>query len=87
MEPFQKCIEIHHSSSEKHVDFKSHILNQVMFTTTGRTEDEGYKELVENKAELIKDQINDRNGVMMEVKKELSPGFTYGDLRDQIVKA
>ena len=49
-------------------EYKS-ILNQVMFTTTGRTEDEGYKELVENKAELIKDQINDRNGVYMIVNR------------------
>ena len=63
------------------------ILNQAMFTTTGRTEDEGYKELVEKNYSLIKDQINDRNGVMMKVNRELAPGFTYRDLRDQIVEA
>ena len=63
------------------------ILNQVMFTTTGKTEDEGYKELVEKDYRLIKDQINDRNGVYMEVNRELSPGFTYRDLHVQIIKA
>jgi hypothetical protein len=65
------------------------ILNQAMFTTTTTeiTEDEGYKEMVEKKYSLIKDQITDRNGIYMEVNRELTPGFTYGDLRVQIVKA
>ena len=52
-----------------------------MFTTTGRIE-----ELVEKNYSLIKDQINDRNDVMMEVNRELTPDFTYRDLRHQIVE-
>ena len=65
----------------------TNILNQTIFTTTGRTEDEGYKELVEKNYALIKDKIDDQIGVMMKVNRELVPGFIYRDLRDQIVEA
>jgi hypothetical protein len=65
----------------------TNILNEIMFTTTGQEESEGYKELVEKNYSLIKDKIDDRIGVMMKVNRELVPGFTYQDLRNQIVEA
>ena len=65
----------------------ANILNETIFVTTGREESEGYKELVEENYPLIKDKIEDRIGVMMKVNRELVPGFTYQDLRDQIVEA
>ena len=45
-----------------------------------------YENIIQINKRLIQDKVNDRT-IYMTVNKELNPGFTYGDLRDQIVKA
>ena len=61
------------------------ILDEPIFAPTGMEEQVGYKAIVEKNYSEIKDKIEDKPGSYAVINRELAPGFTFRELRDQIV--
>ena len=70
---------------EEDTEYKN-ILKQVIFPATG-LENEEYEKIMVGNASTIKDSVKERTGIFTTINKELTPGFTFKDLRDIIVEA
>ena len=58
----------------------------MVFPPTGFENVDGYKEIADKNESLIEDNVVARKNVVMTVNKQITPTFTYKELRDLIKK-
>ena len=63
------------------------ILDEPIFAPTGAEEEVEYKATVERNYSEIKDKIEDKSGSYAVINRELAPGFTFRELRDQLAES
>ena len=81
-------ISVHHGGEIEPEDEEyQNILDKPIFAPTGMEKQVEYKATVERNYSEIRDKIEDKSGVAMVVNRELAPGFTFRELRDQLVES
>ena len=81
-------ITVHHGGEIEPEDTKyQKILDEPIFAPTGMEEHVEYKAVVKENYSEIRDKIEDKPGVYGVINRELAPGFTFRELRDQLVES